>query len=142
MAAADAMTWPEPVRIVTDRLGDGIEALLALLFSAELAALGLSVHTPVSEEGGLSRAAWSLAEAREELEWVRPGLAAHGVAIDLGPAPAGEWSACRDALASVLRLGVGVVTGMLRDHVEDLDTAELLAVARATTLLSDGCTDR
>ena len=135
MTTTPALAWVQPARIVAERLGTGIDALWAVLYAAQIATLQLAELTSMDEERPLSGAAWDLQEALEELEWVRPELAAHGVALDLGPAPLDRIDACREALADVLHVALRVVTAMLRDQVEDCDTSELLALAHATTLI-------
>ena len=116
MSATEAMTWIEPVRVVIDRLGDGFDALWAVVYTGQLAALQLAMHAPPGEGMALSGAAWDLGDALGEIEWVRPELAAHGVAVDLGPAPLDDAGSCRDALAGVLRLGVDIVDRILHQH--------------------------
>ena len=99
----------------------------------------------------LSGAAWDLGDALGEIEWVRPELAAHGVAVDLGPAPlddAGVVSrrAGRGAAPRCRRRSTGCCTSTPRHRhrhrhwhgtgtVEGFDTAELCALARVVTLL-------
>ena len=135
MSSASAVAWMAPARVVVDRLGIGMDALWAVLYAAQIAALQLAELTPLDEERPLSGAAWDLQEALEELEWVRPELATHGVALDLGPAPLDRIDACREALAEVLQVALRVVAAMLREDVEDHDTSELLSLAHATTLI-------
>ena len=118
-----------------DRLGIGMDALWAVLYAAQIAALQLAELTPLDDELPLSGAAWDLQEALEEIEWIRPDLSVHGVALDLGPAPLDRIDACRDALAQVLQVALRVVAVMLREDVEVHDTSELLSLAHATTLI-------
>jgi hypothetical protein len=106
MSSASAVAWVAPARVVVDRLGIGMDALWAVLYAAQIAALQLAELTPLDEERPLSGAAWDLQEALEELEWVRPELAVHGVALDLDR-PLDRIDACREALAEVLRGAAG-----------------------------------
>ena len=127
--------WSEPAREVVDRLGAGLDALWAVLFAAQTAALLLSLAGPLVDEQPLSAVAMDLAEAVEELEWARPELAAHGVGLDLTPIPDGDLTQGRAGLAGLLRVALDVATGLLRDPDQPLDTPELLAVSRVVTLL-------
>lgn len=130
-----AVAWVAPAEVVVDRLGMGMDALWAVLYAAQVAALHLAELTPLDEELPLSGAAWDLQEALEEIEWIRPELAVHGVALDLGPAPLDRIDACREALADVLQVALRVVASMLRADVEVHEACELLSLAHATTLI-------
>jgi hypothetical protein len=67
-------SWEVTAGRMVDRLGVGLDALWAVLFAAQTAALGLSLAGPLVDEQRLSAVALDLAEAVEELEWARPGL--------------------------------------------------------------------
>jgi hypothetical protein len=128
-------SWEVTAERVVDRLGVGLDALWAVLFSAQTAALGLSLAGPLVDEQPLLTVAMDLAEAVEELEWARPELAAHGLSLDLTPIPGGDLAQGRAAVAGLLRVALDVAAGLLRDPDQPLDTPELLAVARVVTLL-------
>lgn len=130
-------TGAEPVRDMVARLGAGVEALWAVLFAAQNGALTLALLTPMEAERSFTAVAVDLAEALGELEWVHPKLTRSGIAIDLGAAAVSDESAGTDILAELLRVGVRVVSGMLREPTTELDTPELLALARTVTLLGD-----
>ena len=51
MSATEAMTWTEPVRVVIDQLGDGFDALWAVVHTGQLAALQLAMHAPARRGG-------------------------------------------------------------------------------------------
>jgi hypothetical protein len=128
-------SWQVTAGRVVDRLGVGLDALWAVLFAAQTAALLLSLAGPLVDEQPLSAVALDLAEAVEELEWARPELTAHSVGLDLASIPGGDRAQGRAALAGLLRVALGVATGLLRDPDQALDAAELLAVARVVTLI-------
>ena len=128
-------SWEATAGRVVDRLGVGMDALWAVLFAAQTAALLLSLAGPLVDDQPLSTVAMDLVEAVEELEWARPELAAHGVGLDLVPIPDGDLARGRAGLAGLLRVALDVATGLLRDPDRPLDTAELLAVSRVVTLL-------
>ena len=128
-------SWEVTAGRVVDRLGVGLDALWAVLFAAQTAALLLSLAGPLVDEQPLSAVAMDLAEAVEELEWARPELAAHGLSLDLAPLPDGDLAQGRAALAGLLRVALGMTAGLLRDPEQPLDTAELLAVSRVVTLV-------
>jgi len=129
------VSWTEPARELVGRLGAGMDALWALLFAAQHGALQLALVVALGDDRSLTEAAVDLGEALEELEWVRPQLTSGGLAVDLGPAPPQDVPACRAGIAALLTAAVEVVAAMLRAHTEELDTPEVLAVARAVTLV-------
>lgn len=102
----------------------------SLVFSAQGGALRLATVEPLDEEFALSDAAIGLAEALAELEWARPELAA-GVSIDLGAVPWDAVISYRQSIAGLLVAAIEVVAGLLREHAAELDTPDVLALARA-----------
>jgi hypothetical protein len=135
------VSWTEPARELMDRLGAGMDELWALLFAAQSGALQLALVVALDDDRSVTEAAVDLGQALEGLEWVRPQLPSGGPAVDLGPARFEDVPACRAGIAGLLTAAVEVVVSMLREHTEELDTPELLAVARAVTLVgSASCT--
>ncbi|MEO9222670.1 MAG: hypothetical protein ABI251_13025 [Mycobacteriaceae bacterium] len=127
--------WDEPARAAVARLGVGIEAVWAVLFTAQHAALTIALATPLEEERSLTVAAIDLGEAMGELEWVRPDLATTGTVIDLGDTAGADVEECRSALTGLLRIGMEAVLAALQDPAGGGSTPELLALARTATLL-------
>ena len=127
--------WDESARAAVARLGVGIEAVWAVLFTAQHAALTLALATPLGDEGSLTVAAMDLGEALGELEWVGPDLTTAGTVIDLGDISGAGVEECRSALAGLLRMGIEAVLAALQDPAGGASTPELLALARTTTLL-------
>jgi hypothetical protein len=135
-----AVSWTEPARELVDRLGVGMDALWSLIYAAQSGALRLALAEPLDEDLSLTSAGMDLAEALSELEWVRPELASYSVAFDPGPAPQDDVTACRTSIAGLLAAAVDVIVGMLRSQGEELDTPDLLAVARVAHLIGSAYT--
>jgi len=57
--------------------------------------------------------------------------------VDLGPVPADAVSDCRAAIAELLAGGLDVAADVLRDPSQDLDTPDVLCLARVVHLLSN-----
>ena len=55
--------------------------------------------------------------------------------MDLGPARFDDVTACRAAIAGLLSAAIDVVVGLLRREGEELDTPDVLALARVVHLL-------
>ena len=134
------VSWTQPAQELVDRLEVGMDALWSLIYAAQTGALSLALVEPLDEDLSLTEAGMDLADALGELEWVRPELTAGSVAVDLGPAPLDDVSACREAIAGLLAAAVDVVVGLLREQGEQLDTPDLLAVARVAHLVSSAYT--
>ena len=94
-----------------------MDALWALTYAAQGAALHLALLEPLDEDLSLTAAEMDLAEALGELEWARPELAAGGLALDVGPAPLDDVTGCRQALGQLLQAAIDVVIDMLRGGV-------------------------
>lgn len=135
-----AVSWTEPARELVDRLGSGLDALWSLLYAAQSGTLRLALVEPLDDDLSLTAAGMDLAEALSELEWVRPELAACEVAFDPGPARLDDVAACRASIAGLLAAAVDVIVGLLRGPAEELDTPDLLAVARVAHLLGSAYT--
>jgi hypothetical protein len=130
-----AVSWTQPAQELVDRLRVGLDALWSLIYAAQSGALQLALVEPLDEDLSLTTAGMDLAEALSELEWVRPELAACSVAFDPGPAPLDDVTACRATIADLLTTAVDVLVGLLRGQGEELDTPDLLALARVAHLL-------
>lgn len=135
-----AVSWTESAGELVERLGVGMDALWSLIYAAQSGALRLALLEPLDEDLSLTSAGMDLAEALSELEWVRPELAACSVALDPGPAPLGDVAACRESIAGLLGVAVDVIVGLLRAQGEELDTSDLLAVARVAHLIGSAYT--
>ena len=130
-----AVSWMEPARELVNRLGIGLDALWSLIYAAQTGALRLALVEPLDEDLALTEAGMDLAETLGELEWIRPELRAGPVAFDPGPAPLDDVTACRAVVTGLLVASVDVAVGLLREQGEDLDTPDVLAVARVAHLL-------
>ena len=143
--------WTEPARELVDRLGVGLDALWALVFTAQIGALQLALIDPLDGDLVLTDAATQLAEALEELEWVCPELTLGGMSIDLGPVPWDDLIAYRSNISGLLAAAIDVIAELLRTSTPtnasiavsnhpaggtQLDPAELLAVTRVVHLVS------
>jgi hypothetical protein len=129
--------WTQPARVLVDGLDGGLEGLWSLVFAAQHGALRLALDRGLDGDLSLTLAAMDLGEALEDLEWSRPDLPAGGVAVDLGPVPADAVSDCRTAIAHLLAAGLDVAADVLRDSSQDLDTPDVLCLARVVHLLSN-----
>lgn len=129
------VSWTHSAEELVDRLGVGMDALWSLVYAAQSGALQLALVEPLDEDLSLTAAGMDLAEALGELEWVRPELASGSVVVDPGPAPLDDVSACRASIAGLLAAAVDVVVALLREHGEELDTPDVLAVARVAHLV-------
>jgi hypothetical protein len=104
-----------------------LAGLWSLVFAAQHGALRLALDRGLDGDLSLTLAAMDLGEALEDLEW----------AVDLGPAPADAVSDCRAAITELLAGGLDVAADMLRDSAQDLDTPDVLCLARVVHLLSN-----
>lgn len=130
------LLWEDLSSELIDRLGIGMEAIWALVRAAQSGALALALVEPLDGDLSLSDAAGVLGDALEELELLRPELAAGGVAGELGPVPLDGLSGYRTAIAGLLGTALDVVVIMLRE--QDLDTPELLGLATVASLVGSG----
>ena len=139
------VSWTEPARELVDRLGVGIDALWALVFTAQIGALQLALIDPLDGDLYLTDAANQLADALEELEWARPELTTGGMSIDLGPVPWDDLIAYRSNISGLLAAAIDVIAELLRNntpagkHIPGnprLEAAELLALAHIVQLVS------
>ena len=134
------VSWTEPARELVDRLGVGLDALWAMVFTAQIGALQLALIDPLDGDMVLTDAATQLAEALEELEWVRPELTLGGMSIDLGPVPWDDLIDYRSNISGLLAAAIDVIAELLRTSAPGgssrLDPGELLAVTRVVHLVS------
>jgi hypothetical protein len=129
--------WTQPARVLVDGLDGGFEGLWSLVFAAQHGALRLALDRGMDDDLSLTLAAMDLGEALEDLEWAHPDLPAVAVALDLGPVPADAVSDCRAAIAELLAGALDVAAEVLRDSSQDLDTPDVLCLARVVHLLSN-----
>ena len=131
-------TWVAPARTLVESLDGGLPALWSLAYAAQRGTLLLAQQVGTDLDLSLTLAAMDLGEALEELEWAHPELPAVSVALDLGSLPGQDRGSCADAIGLLLAGGLEVAAQLLRDPWEDLDTAEVLRVARVVHLLTNG----
>lgn len=118
---------------LVDRLGVGMEALWSLMRSAEAGILSLSLVPPLDEDFALTDAARLLGDALEELESGQPGGA---ISIDFGPPNWDELYAFRVQITVSLGAAMNLIDRLLKEQSEELETSELLALARVVPLVS------
>ena len=135
-----AVSWTEPARELVNRLGVGLDAVWSLVYSAQTGALRLALVEPLDEDLTLTEASMDLAEALDEIEWARPELTASSVAVDLGPARFDDVLACRGVIAGLMAAAIDVIVGLLREQGEELDTPDVLAMARVAHLVGSAYT--
>lgn len=104
--------WEAPALALIDRREAGWSGLWSLLDAAEHGALALTLQAQLGAGVDLAFAAMDLAEAREELEWVRPELALRVSDARLGPLPLADDLG--DARAILERLVGEAVERVLR----------------------------
>lgn len=129
--------WTQPARALVDGVDSGMAGLWSLVFAAQHGALRLALDRGMDDDLSLTLAAMDLGEALEDLEWSHPDLPAVAVAVDLGPVPAGAVSDCRAAIAELLAGILDVAADVLRDSSQDLDSPDVLCLARVVHLLSN-----
>jgi len=129
--------WMQPAQVLVDRLDHGLAGLWSLTYAAQHGALRLDLDRDVDGDLSLTLAAMDLGEALEDLEWAYPDLPTVAVAVDLGPVPADAVSDCRAALAVLATGGLDMAAEVLRDPSQELDTPDVLCLARVVHLLSN-----
>lgn len=127
-------SWRQPAQVLVERCA-GMEGLWSLIYAAQHGVLRLALDPHLDRDLSLTYAAIDLGEAIGELEWIHPQLPATSPAVDLGSASAARAEECRQALAALLSRALEVAGGIVRDD-RDLPTADVLAVARVTHLLT------
>jgi len=129
------IAWSGPARRLARDLPDrGVAGLWALLHTAELAVLQLALLPGLNDDLRLTEAAFDLQEAVEELEWLHPDLPLRATAVNLGEAPLDQVGACRAAVAGLLLAALDAVARLLSTAGAELDTPEVLALARVCQL--------
>lgn len=128
--------WTRPARVLVAELGASLGDLWSLVFAAQRGALRLALDRGLDGDLSLTLAAMDLGEALEDLEWAHPGLPAVSVAVDLGPVPVDGVRDCLNAIAVLLAGGLDVAADLLRGSARDLDTPDVLCLARVVHLLS------
>lgn len=131
-----ATNWDGSIRAVADRLGYGMDALWAVLYAAQHAALALALDDPPGDDR-LTRVGMDLADALAEVESVRPELAHHGIALALGTDPDFDPLARRAQLATMIT-GAGELVRVLTmgNGDEPLDTEDLLGLTRTVVAVA------
>jgi len=127
------VSWIEPARRLADGTA-GWEGLWSLLFAARRAVLHLALLPGLDDDLGFTEAALDLREAAEELEWVHGDLPLRAAAVDLGEAPRDQVGACRAAVTGLLVAALDTVGRLQSAGAGELDTPEVLALARVSQL--------
>ena len=127
--------WTEPAQVLVDRLEADLVGLWSLTYAAQHGTLQLALDPGLDRDLSLTLTAMDLGDALEDLEWTHPDLPTAAVALDLGPAPAAAVGDCRAAIALLLIGGLNIAAHVLRVLSHDLDTPDVLCLARVVHLL-------
>ncbi len=79
------VVWQDVRDELLDKLGDGVETLWSMSYTARAGVIGLALILPLDDGVGLDDAATSVMLALDELELVRPELTSVSFTADLGP---------------------------------------------------------
>jgi len=126
------VTWDETAKVLVERADADWEGIWTLTYAAGRATADLGVVAPMADAVELTYAAMDLAEAREELEWVRPDLPARCPAVSVGPPEPVYVDVARDAVSRLITAALARAAALLGC---ELDLADLTCLARATTQL-------
>lgn len=133
--------WADAAQGLVDRLGYGMDALWAVLYAAQHAALVVALDDPPGDDT-LTRVGMSVGDALGEVEWARPELARYGITLDLRPDPAADPIQQREQLASVLAVAAKVVRVLTTDAGDEtLDTSDVLALGRIAVAVHAASTE-
>src|SRR5664280_1740779 len=124
------VTWDETAKVLVEHADAGWEGIWTLTYAAGRATADLGVVVPMADAVELTYAAMDLAEARQELEWVRPDLPARCPAVTVGPPDAVDVDTARDAIARLITAALARTETLLSC---DLDLADLACLTRTTT---------
>ena len=127
-------TWQEPADVLVEHAPRTWHGLWTLLFAAGHATHTLALAAPTVKGLDLTVAAMDLHQAREELEWVLPGVADEAPAIWLGLLPARDDA---DSARAVIGGLVVAALDLIADLAPtgDLSTPEGAALVAATRAL-------
>ena len=129
------IAWIEPAQRLAQWLPNrGLSGLWTLLHTAELAVLQMALLPGLDDDLSFTEAGFDLQEAVEELEWVHADLPLRATAVNLGSAPLDQIAACRAAIATLLVAALDTVGRLLPTASAELDTPEVLALARVCQL--------
>jgi len=126
------VTWDETAKVLVDLADADWEGIWTLTYAAGRATADLCVVTPMADAVELTYAAMDLADAREELEWVRPDLPARCPAVTVGPPGTLDADAARDAISRLITSALARVEALLGC---DLGLADLACLTRTTAQL-------
>jgi hypothetical protein len=137
MEVIDVTTsWSETAEGLLDRLGYGMDALWAVLYAAQHAALVLALDDPPGDDT-LTRVGIDLADALGEVEWARPELARYGIALDLRPETGLDPGVRREQLAGVIAVAGKIARALAVDAGDEtLDLDDLTALTRVLSATS------
>jgi len=125
-------TWDETAKVLVEHADADWEGIWTLTYAAGRATADLCVVAPMADAVELTYAAMDLAEARQELEWVRPDLPARCPAVTVGPHDPVGVDAARDAIARLITAALSRAEVLLGC---ELDLADLACLTRTTTQL-------
>jgi len=125
-------TWDETAKVLVERADGDWEGIWTLTYAAGRATADLGMVAPMADAVELTYAAIDLAEAREDLEWVRPDLPARCPAVTVGPPDPLDTNVARDAISRLITAALARADVLLSC---DLDLADLTCLTRTTTQL-------
>jgi hypothetical protein len=125
-------TWDETAKVLVEHADADWEGIWTLTYAAGRATADLGVVVPMADAVELTYAAMDLADARQELEWVRPDLPARCPAVTVGPPEPLDAEVARDAITRLITAALARTEALLGC---DLDLADLACLTRTTTQL-------
>jgi len=124
--------WTAPARVLVEQADPGWGGIWTLTYAAGRATADLGVVAPMADAVELTYAAMDLADARDELEWVRPDLPARCPAVTVGPPGPVDVDVARDAVSRLITAALSRADVLLGC---DLDLADLACLTRTTMQL-------
>jgi len=129
------VSWTQAAEVLVRHSDLGVEGVWTLTRAAQHALLTLALDARRDSDLSLTLASMDLGEVLEELEWADPDLPGRAATVDLGPTPSGGDGGCRAAVAVLLAGCLDTAACLLRDPCGEMDTAEVLRLARMVHLL-------
>ena len=125
------IAWQEPAQLLADCAPADWDGLWTVLFAAAHATSTLALSLPVVEGLDLTLTAMDLHQAREELDWARPGLRDTATTVSLGILPLhDDPQAARQVIDELVVAAMNRVADLApnEDNQAHPDTATLVTV--------------